>query len=83
VFSNPANRNPNVVPTAEEPGSEGVPEGDGSEEEPPAKSPSKPSVGGSRLVSYVSDFGVESAPGEILRYIETRGAQESLDRDQK
>jgi lambda family phage portal protein len=44
IFSNPANRNPNVVPTAEEPGSEGPPEGDGngSEETPPAKPVKKP-----------------------------------------
>jgi lambda family phage portal protein len=78
VFSNPANRNPNVIPTSEMPGSEGETEkGEETEEEPappPAKPPRKkvsPSSG--RMVSYVSDYGIEPAPGEVLHFVEKLG----------
>jgi lambda family phage portal protein len=80
VFSNPANRNPNVVPTAEEPGSEGETEkgetGGEEPEAPPAKPPRKKapvSPGSGRIVSYVSDYGIEPAPGEILHFVEKLG----------
>ena len=82
VFSNPANRNPNVVPTAEEPGSEGEP-AEGEPGTPPttaaAKPKKKPAVGSSRLVSYVSEFGVEPAPGEVLRFVDALNGNREVD----
>ena len=80
VFSNPANRNPNVVPTAEEPGSEGEPPDTTQTPVTTPKKPAKTTAGSGRLMSIVSNYGVEPSPGEVLRFVETNGDDKDSNR---